>query len=59
MLQRHETTYHPAPHGRSEEHVFVPYVEVFQTVLLKGGGEVLGLFLDQVLVGVEGLGDVG
>lgn len=58
-LGQHETTCHPAPHGRSEEEVFVPHVEVLQTVLLKGGGEVLGLLGDQLLVGVEVLGDAG
>lgn len=50
--------YHPAPHGWSEEGVFVPDVEEVQTVFLKGGGEELGL-LDQVLTGVEVLGDEG
>lgn len=34
-------------------------MEELQTVLLKGGREILGLLLDQVLVGVEVLGDEG
>lgn len=58
-LQQHETTCHPAPHGRSEEGVFVPHEEVLQAVFLEGGGEELGLLGDQVLVGVEVLGDAG
>ena len=56
-----KTTCHPAPHGGGEETVFVPHVEVLQTVLLKGGGEELLLLLlhDQLLVGVEVFGDAG
>lgn len=34
-------------------------MEVFQAVFLKRGGEVLCFLLDQVLVGVEVLGDEG
>lgn len=52
-------TCHPAPHGRSEEEVLVLYVEVLQTVFLEGGGEELALLGDQLLVGVEVLGDAG
>ncbi len=58
-LQQHETTCHPAPHGRSEEGVFVPHEEVIQTVFLEGRGEELGLLGDQFLAGVEVLGDAG
>lgn len=53
------TTDHPAPHGRSEEEILLLYVEIVQAVLLEGGGEVLRLFSDQLLVGVEVLGDEG
>lgn len=53
------STDHPAPHGRSEEEILVLYVEIVQAVFLKGGGEVLGLWADQLLVGVEVLGDEG
>lgn len=55
----HETTCHSAPHGRSEEDVFVPHVEEIQAVLLEGGGKELCLLGDQVFVGVEVLGDAG
>ncbi len=58
-LQQHETTCHPAPHGRSEEGVFVLHEEVIQTVFLEGGGEELGLLGDQFLAGVEVPGDAG
>lgn len=51
--------HHPAPHGRCEEVVPVLDVEVFLAVLFEGRGEVLGLVPDQLLVGVEVLGDAG
>lgn len=54
-----DPTHHPAPHGRREEEVSVLDVEELQAVLLEGGGEVLGLVPDQLLVGVEMLGDAG
>lgn len=52
-------TCHPAPHGLGEELVPVLHVEILQAVFLEGGGEELRLLGDQVLVGVEVLGDAG
>lgn len=59
LSELHGTTNHPAPHGWSEEEIFVLNMEVLQTSLLKGGSEVLRLFIDQVFVGIELLGDEG
>ncbi len=58
-LWQHETTYHATSHGRCEEDIPVLDVEVLQTVLLEGSCEEIGLFGDQVLTGVEVLGDEG
>lgn len=56
-LTRKPRPNHSAPHGRREEAVLVGDVEELQPVFLEGGREVLRLLFDQVLVGVEVLGD--
>lgn len=57
--KKRKAAHHPAPHGRREEVVLGFDVEVVQAVLLEGRGEVLVLVPDQLLVGVEVLGDAG
>lgn len=59
LVDNQTPAHHPAPHGRCEEVVPALDVEVLQAVLLEGRGEVLGLVADQLLVGVEVLGDAG
>lgn len=59
LWQLHGTTYHPAPHRWSEEEIFVLDTEEILSMLLKGGGEELGLLTDQFLIGIEVLGDAG